>query len=138
MEYKTIHKRELVGRQARSRLTACTSKTSLIESQLGKRDGHWFYAPTAEQLNADLNASWNLAQWDGFSCSVDLKREAVVMVSSDSENVVFGSPLSSIKVLVGEQLCLCELDGRIPCASKRGSVRMEDCIYLSHGKNRRY
>ena len=36
--------------------------------------------------DADLNAGRNLGQWDGFSCSLDLKKVASVMGSTDAEN----------------------------------------------------
>lgn len=101
LEQKTTYKLELIGRQAISRPAAYTSKTSSVDGQLGRRDGHWFYAPTGEKLNADLNAAYNLAQWDGFVCSLDLKQGAAVMASSDSGYAVFGSPLNSMNALEG-------------------------------------
>ena len=42
------------------------------DGRLGKRDGHWFYAPSGQKVNADWNAARNLAQWDGFSCPLEL------------------------------------------------------------------
>jgi IS605 OrfB family transposase len=48
LEQKTTYKLELVGRQAISVPAAYTSKTSSIDGQLGRREGHWFYAPTGE------------------------------------------------------------------------------------------
>lgn len=95
LEQKIIYKMNLLGRTAHKRPAAYTSKTSSIDGQLGYRDGHWFYAPTGEKLNADLNACWNLSQWDGFSCSLDLQRVQPVMGCADSGNGVFGNPHSS-------------------------------------------
>ena len=95
LEQKVIYKMELRGRTAHKRPAAYTSKTSSIDGQLGLRDGHWFHAPSGEKLNADLNACWNLSQWDGFSCSLDLQRAQSVMGCADSESGVFGNPHSS-------------------------------------------
>lgn len=94
LEQKIIYKMDLLGRTAHKRPAAYTSKTSSIDGQLGLRDGHWFYAPSGEKLNADLNACWNLSQWDGFSCSLDLQKVQSVMGCADSESGVFGNPRS--------------------------------------------
>ncbi len=50
--------------------------------------------------NADLNASHNIAQWEGFSCSLELQQDAAVMVSSATENESLGKARSSDTSLV--------------------------------------
>lgn len=89
---KITYKVERSGRSVHIRPAAFTSQTSSIDGQLSKRNGHWFHAPTGERLNADLNACWNLSQWDGFSCSLDLQRVQVVRACADPGNGVVGNP----------------------------------------------
>lgn len=74
-----------------------TSKTSSYNGLIGKRNGHWFVDPIGNRCNSDWNASRNLAQWDGFSCSLDLQKLFPVMGLSDRENAVFGNPPNSIR-----------------------------------------
>ncbi len=72
LELKLGYKMASKGRELHIRPPAYTSKSSSYDGRLGKRDGHWFYAPSGEQVNADWNATRNLAQWDGFSCPLEL------------------------------------------------------------------
>jgi IS605 OrfB family transposase len=72
LELKLGYKMAMLGRELHIRPAAYTSKSSSFDGRLGKRDGHWFYAPSGQQVNADWNAARNLAQWDGFSCLLEL------------------------------------------------------------------
>jgi hypothetical protein len=72
LELKLAYKMAMLGREVHIRPAAYTSKSSSYDGRLGYRDGHWFYAPSGQQVNADWNAALNLAQWDGFSCPLEL------------------------------------------------------------------
>jgi putative transposase len=74
-----------------------TSKTSSYNGLIGKRNGHWFVDPLGNCCNSDWNAGRNLAQWDGFACSLDLQRLFPVIGLGDRENAVFDNPLNSIR-----------------------------------------
>ncbi len=71
LELKLGYKMAMLGRELLIRPAASTSKSSSYDGKLGKRDGHWFFAPSGQQVNADWNAARNLAQWDGFSCPLE-------------------------------------------------------------------
>jgi putative transposase len=73
-----------------------TSKTSSYNGLVGRRNGHWFVDPLGNRCNSDWNASRNLAQWDGFSCSLDLQKLFPVIGLGDRENAVFDNPLNSV------------------------------------------
>jgi IS605 OrfB family transposase len=73
LELKLAYKMAILGRELYFRPAAYTSKSSSYDGRLGKRDGHWFYAPSGQKVNADWNAARNLAQWDGFSCPLELQ-----------------------------------------------------------------
>ncbi|NEP20178.1 MAG: transposase [Leptolyngbya sp. SIO4C1] len=107
LEQKITYKMALKGRQAVKRPAAYTSKTDHRNGHLdGVRNRHSFTGADGYQCNADWNAAINIAQWDGFSCSLDLKETAPVMGVVGSGNGVFDSPLNSMNALEGEQLCL--------------------------------
>ncbi|MBL1211480.1 MAG: hypothetical protein FWJ34_17985 [Geminocystis sp. GBBB08] len=55
------------------------------------RNGHY--------SNSDLNASRNLAQYDGFCCQLDLKKTDSVMDSVGLVDAVLGNPPNSMKQL---------------------------------------
>lgn len=72
LELQLGYKMAMLGRELHIRPPTYTSKSSSYDGRLGKRDGHSFYAPIGQQVNADWNAARNLAQWDGFSCPLEL------------------------------------------------------------------
>lgn len=86
LELKIAYKLNLLGRSVHIRPAAYTSKTSSYDGRLGKRDGHWFHAPSGQRVNADWNAARNIAMWDGRTCSLDLQV---------SEKGAFDNPHSS-------------------------------------------
>jgi hypothetical protein len=55
--------------------------------------------PNGHYHNSDLNASRNLAQYDGFSCQLDLKKSASVMDSDGLVDGLFDKTLNSMKDL---------------------------------------
>jgi IS605 OrfB family transposase len=71
-----------------------TSKSDHRNGVLGKRSGHWFKGHDGYRCNADWNASQNIGQWDGFSCSLDLQKIVAAMDTVDSESEVNDSPLT--------------------------------------------
>lgn len=72
LEKKLDYKLVLKGLKLIKRPAPYTSKSCSTCGTIGKRKGHHFNCPNSHYHNADLNASRNLAQWDGFSCSLDL------------------------------------------------------------------
>lgn len=92
---KLIYKMILVGSQVVYRPAPYTSKSCSTCGTLGNRHKHDFNCPHSHYHNADLNAAHNLAQWDGFCCSLDLQRVAPVMGSTDTENGLLGTARSS-------------------------------------------
>ncbi|MEM1310391.1 MAG: hypothetical protein AAGF98_13030 [Cyanobacteria bacterium P01_H01_bin.153] len=102
-----------------------TSTTDYRNGLMGKRHGHAFTGADGYQCDADWNAGFNLAKWEGFSCALDLKEAVPVMGSVASERGVFDSPLNFMKALKGEQLELFSLKRprrENPPFSKWGSV----------------
>ncbi len=73
LELKIAYKLAALGRSVHIRPAAYTSKTSSYDGRLGRRDGHWFYAPSGERCNSDWNAARNIAMWDGRTCSLELQ-----------------------------------------------------------------
>ncbi|MBW4504658.1 MAG: transposase [Scytonema hyalinum WJT4-NPBG1] len=71
-----------------------TSKSCSTCGTIGHRHKHDFNCPHGHYHNADLNASHNIAQWEGFSCSLELHRDAAVMASSAIENGLLGTALN--------------------------------------------
>ena len=102
LEYKLTQK----GLKLIKRPAPYTSKSCSTCGTIGNRKKHHFNCPNRHYHNADLNAARNIAQWDGFSCSLDLKKDAAVMVSSDLENGLLGTTLNSMKDILpcGEYL----------------------------------
>ena len=70
---KIDYKMSLAGRTMHKRPAQCTSKTDHRNGLMGKRNGHAFTGADGYQCDADWNAGFNLAKWDGFSCSLELK-----------------------------------------------------------------
>jgi IS605 OrfB family transposase len=82
LEQKLEYKLALKGLKLIKRPDRYTSKSCSTCGTLGDRKGHDFNCANGHYHNGDLNASRNLAQWDGFSCQLNLKKDAAVMVSS--------------------------------------------------------
>ncbi len=68
-----------------------TSKSCSTCGTIGHRHKHDFNCPHGHYHNADLNASHNIAQWEGFSCSLELQKDAAVIASSATENGLLGT-----------------------------------------------
>ena len=82
MEQKLNDKLALKGLKLIKRLAPYTSKSCSTCGVLGKRNRHDFNCPNGHYHNSDFNAAKNLSQWDGFSCDLNLQRDASVMDSS--------------------------------------------------------
>jgi hypothetical protein len=95
LEQKLDYKLALKGLKLIKRPAAYTSKSCSTCGTLGNRKGHHFNCPNGHYHNADLNAARNLAQWDGFSCPLNLERDAVVIAVSGLEDGVLGTPLNA-------------------------------------------
>lgn len=107
LEAKLTYKMALSGRQAHKRPAAYTSKTDHRTGKLdGKRRRHDFKGADGYTIHADLNAAINIAQWDGFSCVLELEEALSVMGSVVSADGVFDSPLNSMNQPEGQQLTL--------------------------------
>jgi IS605 OrfB family transposase len=106
LEQKLDYKLALKGLKLIKRPAPYTSKSCSTCGNIGDRKKHHFHCPNGHYHNADLNASRNLAQWDGFSCSLDLKRDAVAMASSGLENGLLGTTPNLMKGILpcGEYL----------------------------------
>lgn len=107
LETKLSYKLALQGRQTHKRPAAYTSKSDHRTGRLdGKRNRHQFTGADGYQVNADLNAAINIAQWDGFSCALDLKEALPVMGIVVPADGVLDTPLNSMNALAGVQLVL--------------------------------
>jgi IS605 OrfB family transposase len=95
LEQKLDYKLALKGLKLTKRPAAYTSKSCSTCGTLGNRKGHHFNCPNGHYHNADLNAARNLAQSDGFSCPLNLERDAVVIAVSGLEDGVLGTPLNA-------------------------------------------
>lgn len=91
LEQKLDYKLALAGLKLVKVPAPYTSKSCSTCGTIGHRHKHDFNCPHGHYHNADLNASHNIAQWEGFSCSLELKRDAAVMASSATENGLFGT-----------------------------------------------
>lgn len=97
LEQKLEYKLNLRGLHLIKRPAPYTSKSCSTCGTLGYRKGHHFNCPNEHYHNADLNASRNLAQWDGFSCPLNLKKSASVMDSDDLMDGLLGTAPNSVK-----------------------------------------
>lgn len=106
LEQKLDYKLALKGLKLIKRPAPYTSKSCSTCGTIGDRKKHHFNCPNGHYHNADLNASRNLAQWEGFSCPLDLKRDATAMVSSGLKDGLLGTTLNSMKDILpsGEYL----------------------------------
>ena len=96
LEQKLNYKLALKGLKLIKRPAPYTSKSCSTCGVIGKRNRHDFNCPNGHYHNSDLNAARNLSQWDGFSCDLNLKRDASVMDSSGLNYGVLGTPLNSM------------------------------------------
>ncbi len=91
LEQKLDYKLAQKGLSLIKRPAPYTSKSCCTCGVLGDRKRHHFSCPNGHSHNADLNASRNLAQWDGFSCDLSLKKGDFVMDSSDLNHGLLGT-----------------------------------------------
>lgn len=95
LEQKLSYKLVMVGLHLIKRPAPYTSKSCSTCGTLGLRHKHNFKCVHGHVHNADLNAGRNLAQWDGFSCSLDLQKVVPVMGLADTENGLLDTARSS-------------------------------------------
>lgn len=95
LEQKLGYKLAQVGLHLIKRPAPYTSKSCSTCGTLGLRHKHDFNCVHGHYHNADLNAGRNLAQWDGFSCSLDLQKVVPVMGLADTENGLLDTARSS-------------------------------------------
>ncbi|NJM73238.1 MAG: IS200/IS605 family element transposase accessory protein TnpB [Scytonema sp. RU_4_4] len=91
LEMKLDYKLAMSGLKLVKRPAPYTSKSCSTCGTLGIRERHHFNCSHGHYHNADLNAARNIAQWDGFACSLNLKRDTAAMAMSDSENGLLGA-----------------------------------------------
>lgn len=106
LEQKLDYKLALKGLKLIKRPAPYTSKSCSTCGTLGERKKHHFNCPNGHYHNADLNAARNIAQWDGFTCQLDLKRDAVVVTSSGVVDGLLGTTLNSMKDVSPSGKCL--------------------------------
>ena len=99
LECKLSYKMAVIGREMHKRPAAYTSKTDHRNGLIGKRSGYAFKGHDGYRCDADWNAAMNIAQWDGFACSLELKEAVPVMGSVASGNGVVDDPLNSMNPL---------------------------------------
>lgn len=99
LEQKLDYKLSLKGLKMLKRPAPYTSKSCSKCGVLGNRKGHHFNCFNGHYSNSDLNASRNLAQYDGFSCQLDLKKADSVIDSVGLVDAVLGNPPNSMKQL---------------------------------------
>ncbi len=105
LEMKLDYKLAMVGLQLVKRPAPYTSRSCSTCGTIGERRRHDFNCPHGHYHNSDLNAAHNLAQWDGFRCSLAPQRVVSVMRATDSENGWFGNTphsMNTLPVRVGE------------------------------------
>ncbi|WP_200816805.1 zinc ribbon domain-containing protein [Planktothrix sp. PCC 11201] len=115
VEYPTlggvkVNKLALKGLKLIKRPAPYTSKSCSTCGVIGKRNRYDFNCPDGHYHNSDLNAARNLSQWDGFSCQLDLKRDASVMDSSGLTDGVLGTPPNSVNTVKQEYIQLSLFD----------------------------
>ena len=95
LEQKLDYKLALAGLRLVKVPAPYTSKSCSTCGTIGHRHKHDFNCRHGHYHNADLNASHNIAQWEGFSCSLELQKDAAVMALSATENEPLGTARSS-------------------------------------------
>ena len=106
LEQKLDYKLALKGLNLIKRPAPYTSKSCSTCGTLGERKKHHFNCPNGHYHNADLNASRNIAQWDGFSCQLNLQKDVAVMVSSGIVDGLLGTTPNSMKDVSPNGKCL--------------------------------
>ncbi len=99
LEQKLDYKLAQVGLHLIKRPAPYTSRSCSTCGTLGNRHRHDFNCPHGHYHNSDLNAAHNLAQWDGFSCSLELQKAMSAMDVAASENGWFGNTPNSMNAL---------------------------------------
>ena len=105
LEQKLDYKLALAGLKLVKVPAPYTSKSCSTCGTIGHRHKHDFNCPHGHYHNADLNASHNIAQWEGFFCSLELQQGAAVRadarylanaaLTSATENEPLGTARSS-------------------------------------------
>jgi transposase len=106
LEQKLEYKLALKGLQLIKRPAPYTSKSCCKCGTIGDRKGHHFNCPNGHYHNADLNASRNLGQYDGFSCDLSLQKGASVMDSSGLNHGLLGTTPNLMKDISPSGKCL--------------------------------
>ena len=99
LEQKLSYKLVMVGRHLIKRPAPYTSQSCSSCGTLGKRHRHDFNCPNNHYQNADLNAARNLAQWDGFSCLLELEKTMSAMDLDALEDGLLGTAPNSMNAL---------------------------------------
>jgi putative transposase len=98
LELFTRYKAIRAGVPVQSVPAPYTSKSDHRNGVIGKRSGHWFKGFDGYRCNSDWNASQNIGQWLGFSCSLSLQKAVSAMDAVDKEGGVDDSPLNLERV----------------------------------------
>jgi IS605 OrfB family transposase len=106
LEQLLDYKLALKGLKLIKRPAPYTSKSCSNCGTIGNRKGHHFNCPNSHYHNADLNAARNLSKWDGFSCQLDLKKDAALMVSSGLVDGLLGTTPNLMKDIPSSRECL--------------------------------
>lgn len=101
LEQKLDYKLAQKGLKLIKRPAPYTSKSCSTCGVIGNRKRHDFNCLNGHYHNADLNAARNLAQWDGFSCDLSLKKDVSVMDSSDLNHGLLGTTPNSMNPVKG-------------------------------------
>ena len=97
LEIKLAYKMALAGRRVIKYPAAYTSKTDHRTGRLdGTRKRHSFIGADGYTINADLNASLNIAKWEGSACAIELKEVIPVMGMVAQSDGVLDTPLNSM------------------------------------------
>ncbi|MDJ0717680.1 MAG: transposase [Prochloraceae cyanobacterium] len=98
LEQFTRYKAIKAGVAVQSVPAPYTSKSDSRNGVIGKRVKHWFTGFDGYRCNADWNASQNIGKWEGFSCPLNLQQALSVMDVADSEDGVYDSPSTDVKL----------------------------------------
>ena len=91
--YKALQESVYVGK----RPPHYTSQTCSNCGHLNKRKRHDYHCSNCNRtVHADWNAASNLSQWDGRTCSLELKDGVPVMDTSVLKDGVYGTPLNLV------------------------------------------
>jgi putative transposase len=102
LEQKLEYKLALKGLKLIKRPAPYTSKSCSTCGVIGIRKRHDFNCSVGGHYhNSDLNAARNLAQWDGFSCQLNLEKNAAVMASFGITDGLLGTAPNSMNLVQG-------------------------------------